>query len=57
MKAVGDLRGLRRARTSTVTIRFQAISGDNRDTGMCTSPVGQRLRLTVVQQCYWPPLS
>ena len=36
MKAVGHLGGLRRARTGAVPIRFQAISGDDRDTGMRT---------------------
>ena len=36
VKAVGHLGGLRRARTGAVPIGFQAISGDDRDTGMRT---------------------
>jgi hypothetical protein len=36
MNAVGDLRGLRRARTGTIHRGVQASSGDHRATGMLT---------------------
>lgn len=36
VKAIGDLRSLRRARAGTVDIGFEAISGDHRHTGMRT---------------------
>jgi hypothetical protein len=55
MKAVGDLRGLRCTRAGPIPLDFQAISGDHCATGMRTSPVGQRLRLTVVPQRHRPP--
>lgn len=56
MKAVGHLDGLQRARASTVDKGLHPISGDDADTRMLTSPVGQRVRLPVVEKCHWPPL-
>jgi hypothetical protein len=53
VKTVGHLRGLRRTRTSAIHIRFQAISGDDRDPRMRVQPSGERVSLTVVEQCHW----
>ncbi len=53
--AVGHLHGLWGARAGAVDLRFQAISGDDGDIGMLTSPGGECVGLAVVEQCHWPP--
>ena len=55
MKAVGHLGGLRCARTSTIHIGLEPISGGNGHLRMRTQPAGEGVGLTVMQQGHWPP--
>ena len=53
VKAVSDLRGLRRTRAGAILIGFEAISGDDRASRMRVQPPSERGGLTVMKQRHW----